>query len=404
MVLMWLAGCKKEPPVTPEPPCYFDCNRDTLNILWVDTPSQGELFQSIPIFKDGNSIIFSYDVGENSSAIQSRNIFSGEVEWEILNTPRSLTEHETGAFYSEGKLLLNSGITHYSLNVSSAINEWSFDLEKVEVTSFALADKYITSRYYSTMGFPDSAEVLVCDVGTGICDVAFREYAKGLRGARVRGHSGYVNSEGDLILLIGIDRMEYASGYNKSSDLICFNFTQDTLIWEVLGIEQNGGSGLLNIGGYFKVEQSTHRVYVMAAKTLYCYDLQNGQEIWRSHFTNTNMLSCNYIIHGDKVVWIDDMGYSIAVNKHTGDLLYRENLKDGAPGRIEAWGNRCILGFSELQLIDLNTGKVLRKAWVPKYGSGRWFTSPLIDEANNRMYFTDGYAIICAEIPETWKE
>jgi hypothetical protein len=32
------------------------------------------------------------------------------------------------------------------------------------------------------------------------------------------------------------------------------------------------------------------------------------------------------------------------------------------------------------------------------------YTSPLIDEANNRMYFTDGYAIICAEIPETWKE
>ncbi len=40
--LLVLTACKKDPPVpAPEPdPCnelFYDCDRDTLNILWIDT-------------------------------------------------------------------------------------------------------------------------------------------------------------------------------------------------------------------------------------------------------------------------------------------------------------------------------------------------------------------------------
>jgi len=407
LVTVWLAGCKKEPPTPPAPqPCKKNCNVDTLNVLWKDTVSYDmwDLCRSIRIAKTGNSVIFSREVSEFASAVLSRNIFTGELDWEWLQTTSACSDRETATFYSDTKVLLNSHNEHYAIDITTGQQLWSFSHVRGEVTSFALDDYYITSSFYENSGFPDSVDIKVCEINTGVCDLAFRVYANAQRGARVRAHSAYKSSVGDLILIIGISRTEYAVGWNESSDLICYNYTQDSLVWKVEAMEGFDNTGLLNIAGYPKIEEHNNHVYVMTAKNMFCYHLLTGEQVWRTYFPTTNMLTGNYIIHGDKLVWIDDMGYAIAVNKYTGDIIYREDVNTAALTRIDVWGDKCIIARGDMQLMDLNTGKILRKAWLPSNGPTKMYTSPLIDEANNRMYFTDGYAIICAEIPETWKE
>ncbi len=404
--LFMLAGCEKEPPVpAPDPdPCndlFYDCDRDTLNILWIDTlTTTGMRFSTIPIIKVGNSIIHSYRTADRLSALQSRNIYSGEVEWESGSIPKNIYDKETSSFSNSHYAFINALGSHHAIDLANGQELWRFDTEYGVPMSFLIGDFYITSKRYAI--YSDSVDVLVCDALTGQCDLAFREYATGNRdGVGIRAHSAYINVSGDLILIVGIDKGDY----EDLSDLKCYNYTQDSLVWEVLDIgHEDQWLGLLNQVGYPKIDLENNRVYVMTDKTLYCYDLSNGQELWRLYFAHTNMLSSNYILHGNKVVWIDDRGHAIAVNKHTGELIYRENIDDAAPVRIEAWGNRCIVARSDFQLMDLNTGKILHKGWLPYHGGTKRYTAPLIDEANNRMYFTDGYAIICVEIPAKWKE
>jgi outer membrane protein assembly factor BamB len=355
--------------------------------------------------RTGSNIIHSREVSEYSSSIISRNIFTGEVDWEWLQTNRAYVHDETSSFYSNNKLLLNSYNNHFAIDINTGHELWHFNHVTGEVTSFVLDDYYITSNFYwGAGGMRDSVDIKVCDINTGVCDMAFRVRAKGQRLASVRAHSAYKNSSGDLILIIGVSRTFWGPGYNASSDLICYNYTQDSLVWEVEAMEGYDNTGLLNISGYPKIEPENNRVYVMTAKNMFCYHLLTGEQLWRTFFPNTNMLKCNYIAHGNKLLWVDDMGYLIALDKYTGDIIYREDVDIGALNRIDAWGDKCIIAQEKMHLVDLNTGKILRTAWLPSNGPAKMYTSPLIDEANNRMYFTDGYAIICAEIPETWKE
>jgi outer membrane protein assembly factor BamB len=381
---------------------------DTLNILWKDTNISHDgwdICESIRMKIVGDKLIHSRDVAELSTSVISRNIFTGEVAWEWLQTTTVKNESETGSFYAGNKLLLNSRNDHYAIDITNGQQLWHFNHVEGEFTSFVLDDFYITSNFYwGAGGMRDSVDIKVCDINTGVCDMAFRVRAKGQRLASIRAHSAYKNSSGDLILIIGVSRTFWGPGYNKSSDLIFYNYTQDSLVWEVEAMEGYDNTGLLNISGYPKIEPENNRVYVMTSKNLFCYHLLTGEQLWRTFFPNTNMLNCNYIVHGNKLLWVDDMGYLIALDKYTGDIIYREDVDIGALNRIDAWGDKCIIAQEKMHLVDLNTGKILRTAWLPSNGPTRWYSSPLIDEANNRMYFTDGYAIICAEIPDTWKE
>ncbi len=410
--LLVLTACKKDPPVpAPAPdPCddtSYECDLDTLNILWIDTLTDRPL-RTIPIIKAGNSIIHSYGylVGNVPPVLQSRNIYSGEVEWESEPIPENLSGRETESFSNSHAVFINAGGTHhYAIDLSNGQELWSFNMEYGASTSFLIGDFYITSKHYAS--YSDSVDVLVCDALTGQCDLAFRKYARDGRGVHGRAHSAYINASGDLILIIGINSYKHPD--YRRFDLKCYNYTQDSLVWEVLAVGQDGGylaSGALIHSGYPKIDLENNRVYVMTARKLYCYDIGNGQEVWHAYFAyDTTPSLSNYILHGDKVVWVDTYGHAMAVNKHTGMIIYREDLNDGNFfGRIEVWGNRCIVAENRLQLMDLNTGKILRKGWLPYHGPIKKYSSPLIDEASNRMYFTDGYAIICVEIPAKWKE
>ncbi len=400
--LLVLTGCKKDPPNPAPEPCndeFYDCDRDTLNILWIDTLTT-DLFETIPIIKVGNSIIHSYRIADRLSALQSRNIYSGEVEWESGSIPRNIGDDETSSFSNSRYVFINAMRSHHAIDLNNGQETWRFDTEYGEVTSFLIDEYYITSNSSSCLD-AHSVDVLVCDAKIrSQCDLAFREYATDdQEGVEVRAHSAYIDASGDLILIIGINRYRYPDNW---FDLKCYNYSQDSLVWEVLGVgEDERFAGLLSMSGYPKVDLENNRVYVMDIRTLYCYDLITGQEVWRSNGTP----SSNYILYGEKVVWVDSDWHATAVNKHTGELIYRENI-DGIPDRIEPWGHKCIIATGDLRLMDLNTGKILHNKgwWLPYYGGGSSYTTPLIDEANNRMYLTDGYAIICAEIPVEWKE
>jgi outer membrane protein assembly factor BamB len=247
---------------------------------------------------------------------------------------------------------------------------------------------------------------MAIDRGTGQAHEVMQLYREEDRYPDVRAMTGYVNENGDEIIIAAVNMYLDQNSNDHSADIYCYNATQDTLIWQIKDIEDEPMLGyLVNQPGIPKIDLENQLVYLHFSKAMYCLDLTNGNVVWDRYFMETNMFSSNHLIYEDELIWQDDMGYLIAVNRFTGELLYRKFVNDGTFGtRIAIWRGKVLMAYHKIQLADPATGEIWRSADIRSSGSGKIVSLPVFDESKKRMYFTDGYAIVCAEIPDSWLE
>lgn len=391
-------GCNRD--VTPSPKTPTDNSIESLNVIWKDTMTN-MLCWSIPLFEHQNELVFSYNKSLGVSHVQKRDPISGAVRWESDVVGGAMIGSEVQTFVHGNTLYHNEGEAILSMNLNSGSIGWK-NQGVNHFHSTSLVEHIYGSRYRMA---GDSLEVIAIHKTSGIKKVVFKLGPEGSRYPVARAMTGYVNENGDEVLLVGVNMHQMSPSNRRSADIYCYNVTEDTLIWKIQDIEDEPDLGyLINMTGTPKIDLENGLVYFHFAKALYCLNIHTGAVVWDHYYANTNMLGSNHILHEDKIVLMDDMGYLIAHNRFTGALLYRTYIDDSAPSQIGIWRGNVVVAHSRLQLLDINTGEQLREILVPASGSSKLISQPLMDEINKRMYLFDGYAIVCAKIPDSWLE
>jgi outer membrane protein assembly factor BamB len=393
-------SCDRDNPVTPLYP--IDNTNEELRIIFKDTLSD-KLFGSLPLHLSDNALYYSYQLENFTNRLQKRDTQSGDVIWESSEIYGSGTIDESMTFYENGNIYHGTCNYIVSLNLETGLENWQSN----EIDHCHLAN--IGAHLYGAKshGNPvDSTSIISIDKTTGQVRDIMQLHREDDRHPDMRAMTGYVNENGDeiIIALVNMD-LDYNS-INNSADIYCYNATQDTLIWQIKDIEDEPMLGyLINQAGTPKIDLDNQLVYLHFAKAMYCLELSTGVVIWNRYFTETNMLSGNHILYEDKLIWQDDLGYLLAVDRFTGELLYRKFINDGTfSTAIAIWRGKVLMAYHKIQLADPATGEIWRSIDIPLSGIDKDVSLPVFDESKKRMYFTDGHAIVCAEIPDSWLE
>ena len=136
-----------------------------------------------------------------------------------------------------------------------------------------------------------------------------------------------------------------------------------------------------------------------------CMNIRDGSVVWDTFFSNTTMSTGNQIIYEDKLIFFEDVNRLTAINRFTGELIYQREIGYLNSEQIDVWNDKIVFVQDNIKLIDPSTGEVWREMKVADSPwSNHEVSIPYFDDENKRMYYFDGYAIICAEIPDTWLE
>lgn|GEM_PF-3236754 len=393
-------SCDRNNPVTPVIPIIN--TPEQLKIIYKDTLTD-QLFRSMPLVLSNKELLFSYQTEPLTNRFQKRSVQSGDILWESLDIAGSGKPAEARTFYLNGNIY--HGTCNFIVSINQATGQENWRSEEIDHCHIA----NVGSHLYGSKphGNPvDSTTILAIDRGTGQAYEVMQLYREEDRYPDVRAMTGYVNENGDEIIIAAVNMFLDQNSNDYSADIYCYNATQDSLIWQIKDIEDEPMLGyLVNQPGTPKIDLENQLVYLHFSKAMYCLDLTDGNIIWDRYFMETNMFSSNHLIYEDKLIWQDDMGYLIAVNRFTGELLYRKFINDGTYGtRIFIWRGKVLMSYHKIQLADPATGEIWKSIEVPSSGADKAVSQPVFDESNKRMYFTDGYAIVCAEIPDSWLE
>ena len=80
----------------------------------------------------------------------------------------------------------------------------------------------------------DSTTILAIDRGTGQAHEVMQLYREEDRYPDVRAMTGYVNENGDEIIIAAVNMFLDQNSNDHSADIYCYNATQDTLIWQIM--------------------------------------------------------------------------------------------------------------------------------------------------------------------------
>jgi len=127
----------------------------------------------------------------------------------------------------------------------------------------------------------------------------------------------HFNEEGDKILLYYYKRYNYNEA-DLHMDFIKYNVSEDSIEWQLQDFSVSNGSGArqqpIIIG---------NRIYTSTTRAVYCFDLDTGNEIWRSEHLQTNFTFTNVIINNGILNIHSDTGDLIGIDIETGNLLYK---------------------------------------------------------------------------------
>lgn len=392
-------SCDRDDAVTTQTPVSHDPKE--LKVIYKDTLTD-KLFNSIPLNLVDNELLFSYQTAAFKNRFQKRSIQTGEIIWETPIIHGSVTVAESGTYYQDGNIY--NGTCNFIVSINQTTGQENWRSEEIDHCHIASVGSHLYGS--KPCGNPiDSTTILAINRGTGHAHEVMQLYREEDRYPDVRAMTGYVNENGDEIIIAAVNMFLDQNSNDHSADIYCYNATQDTLIWQKKNIEGEPMFGyLVNQPGIPKIDLENQLVYLHFSKAMYCLDLTNGNVIWDRYFMETNMFSSNHLIYEDKLIWQDDMGYLIAVNRFTGELLYRKFVNDGTLNRMAIWNGKVVVCFHKIQLLEPSTGEIWKSVEVPSSGVGKAVSQPVFDDSNKRMYFTDGYAIVCAEIPDSWLE
>ncbi len=398
-VLILFQFCNKpEPdliPVNPIPTPTTE--QDTLNVLW-QTPLSVDTSEGVGIhpFLHKEHIFASYQGtwSSENEVLYCFNKSNGSKIWQwedyISNTGQSIIRHNGSHIFNNG-FFINSYYDQYFVDLNSGNTIWSTQFNNGDPFISTYDDKVFHTKSFGSSPMQDSSKIVMCDIEQGNWKDIYMiqktdEFSVNLYPPAVQ-----INQNSDTLLVFQCKQIR-TSPYEGKVHLYCYNMTQDSIVWkrEEIDVEANVRPPII----------FNNMVIYLGFGSVFCLNINDGNTLWKHTYNDSHRLySSNYFIHNDNFIYRRDNGDMICVNPQTGSIVWESDKTGACCVEMRIYGDRIYYGNDELYIVNALTGEVLHKYRSPNPRAS-FLSAVAVDEENKRMYTTDGYFLMCMQLPE----
>jgi outer membrane protein assembly factor BamB len=204
-----------------------------------------------------------------------------------------------------------------------------------------------------------------------------------------------INPNGDTLLYF---KTGFWSG-QKIMNMACYNLTKEKMVWfkEDLDPETEGNS----LGTFL----SDGLVYACSFRTIFCFNKENGDIVWKRDFSDKNhgqyLAIANLEFDSRNVYFMIGSGDVFSLNKKTGEQNWKTGGSAMALGGIKLAGDKVVFSTGRLYIYDALSGKKLieyKSSNESKEYFNTYISDPTYDPLTKRIYFSDGYFLQCFQL------
>ena len=354
-----------------------------------------------PILHD-NKVLHS-SLGYSATGSETffyRNAETGEKIWEWNDASFGSTPHSRGAFKFEDNLVLSSRGSVYVIDVNDGQKKWDspYTFANVRISGvdddvyFVTVDKALNA---------DTTTLIKSSIESQNWTSVFSINKQDNDGysPEIEPPLGWKNSQGETILIFQSRYYNFSIGKGKV-DLFAYNLDQDSLVWSDIDIEETGNASIQS--PIIKDD----RLYFQGQSTLFCYDLNDGEVVWKRTFS-TGFGSSNSAIAEGKII-INAYSKNIyALDLATGDIIWEnsETETENSTSMVYHNGNVYFIseGRGKLLGIQVSDGEVVLEMDSPNdtgFNGVGLRSGIAIHPELNYLYMSDNYFLMCIKLPE----
>jgi len=396
---------------------YQDCNeiryrQDSLKVrdkpyrvvwqkpLFSDTNFSFTIYK--PILYEDMVIFFRHGGPQQHEEIVAMDKRDGRIRWEWKEEVRNY-DFDSNPLIISDTLIIASGSQIYliDLHTGRTIKEINEEVDTNYVPIGGLLTHYRGRLYQTYEGeFNDnksyirSIDLMDGYWRTEVIDSSIYE------GDFVALHAPtvWVTERGDTILVSLKRTVNLQDRQRYRCDLVSYNITADTVMWEREGIELTGSTAdTIRIEG--------DRIYFVGDRHLECVNKYTGETIWRSKVLGRDglLLLSKPLYTKDTIYLLSTNGYIIAMSKEDGRVIYNRKC-NGNGSYLTLYEGKLYRSFITMDVIDSKSGRVIltikKSHNYSRRTPGKWGDGVVIDPETELMYVEDGFFAMCLTLPE----
>ena len=198
----------------------------------------------------------------------------------------------------------------------------------------------------------------------------------------------WVHPNGDEILVLQNRTYGWYTDMEHKMDILAWNLTADSMLWYRDRLDGFSSMSRPAIDG--------DKVYFYGDRHAYCINPLNGETIWKYFIGDgpeDDFNTANILIIDDKLIVKPDNDHMHAVNKETGEMIWRNNETASMPDLLTVHQDTIWFGSGGVLAIDANTGKTLIDQYEASNGS--WIFPIAHHPTNGHIYTSDGDYLYC---------
>ncbi len=208
----------------------------------------------------------------------------------------------------------------------------------------------------------------------------------------------WVSENGDTILVSVKRIINYRDRSRYRCNLVSYNITMDTLLWERDSIELTGSTADgLRIEG--------ERIYFIGDRHVECVNKYTGETIWRRKVVEGRglLLLSVPVYTEDEIYLLSTDKYIISIRSNDGNLRYKRRCSSFG-FYLSLHKGRLYRAHVSFDIIDAKSGRVLltikKSHNYSRRTPGKWSDGVVIDPETELMYVEDGFFAMCLTLPK----
>ena len=208
----------------------------------------------------------------------------------------------------------------------------------------------------------------------------------------------WINDHGDTIFVCLKRIYNYKDWRRDRANLISYNITADTLMWERDSLDYVGWSTESP-----RVEGD--RIYFFGARHIECINKHTGETLWKTVVVDDKgAILGNLPVYTEDTIFINTTtSYIVAIDKESGRRLYYREVS-GNGSYLTLYKGKLYRSFIYMDVIDAKSGRVLltikKSHNYSRKTPGKWSDGVVIDPETELMYVEDGFFAMCLTLPE----
>ena len=383
-------SCKKDvknPILPPE---------ENLKVIWQYNFTSGDNGLSVAPFIYENTVLTSFRSSSSSGheILYALDKEDGSLLWEWQEYVRTAPQKFRGKhrnFVHDGSIFLGSSQDVYEVNIQDGSTLWYSNQEDANPRISQGSEHMYSSLTYGTAPTGDSSSVIMRSYDQADWTKVFTIVKTDAWETNLETASEYYSPEGDRFLIFQNRTLRF-NPFDEKVDLYCYNQSADSLVWIKEYFTPSGSSNVQ------PPIVENDRLYFGGKWDVVCMDLPSGDEVWRENLY-WDFQGSNILIWQDLIITNLDNGDLIALNKNSGNIEWVNEGLGYCCTEIREFDGRIYIGNKYLFIVDAASGELLHKYSSPN-PQGEFYNAVGVDLENERMYCSDGFALLCMELPE----